>query len=135
MFEAYNITNTTYTTNQPVAFTTTRYMDCRVRLNNNNTIHINTPGCYYVHFNAVGAASAANTEVTIQLYRNGVAVPGVVTTATTVAEANPQTLSMSTIVNVLPSCAAICNNANLQFVVTSADGIITTADVVIFRLK
>lgn len=135
MFEAYNITSTTYATNQPVVFTTTRFMDCRVRLNNNNTINISTPGCYYISFNAVGAASAANTEVTIQLYRNGVAVPGVVTTATTVAEANPQTLSMSTIINVLPSCAAICNNANLQFVVTSADGIITTADVVIFRLK
>ncbi len=135
MFEAYNSTSTTYSQNQPVVFTTTRFMDCRIRLNNNNTININTPGCYYIQFNAVGAASTANSQVTVQLYRNGTAVPGIVTSATTTASTDPETLTVSTIVNVLPSCAVINNNASLQFLVTSTDGVITSNNVVVFRLK
>lgn len=135
MFEAYNVTNTTYSQNQPVVFSTTRHTDCRVRLNNNNTINISAPGCYYVQFNAVGAASTATSQITVQLYRNGAAVPGVVTSATTTASTDPETLTVSTIVNVLPSCAVINNSASLQFLVTSTDGVITSNNVVVFRLK
>ena len=136
MFEAYNVTSTTYTTNQPINFSTIRYEDCRVQLKNNNTIVINTPGRYYVSFHGVGASDTANGQFTVQLYNNGVAVPGIITTISTVTATEPETLAASTIVNVLPSCAAICNNASLQFIVTSADaGTLTSANVVIFRLK
>ena len=136
MFEAYNITSTTYTTNQPIAFSTIRYEDCRVQLKNNNTILINTPGRYYVSFHGVGASDTANGQFTVQLYNNGVAVPGIITTISTVTVTEPETLAASTIVNVLPSCAAICNNASLQFVATSTDaGTLTSTNVVIFRLK
>lgn len=136
MFEAYNTTSTTYTTNQPIIFSTIRYEDCRVQLRNNNTIVINMPGRYYVSFHGVGASDTANGQFTVQLYNNGVAVPDIVTTISTSAATAPETLAAATIVNVLPSCAAICNNASLQFVVTSTDaGTLTSANVVIFRLK
>ena len=136
MFEAYNTTSTTYTTNQPINFPTIRYEDCRMQLRNNNTIVINTPGRYYISFHGVGASDTANGQFTVQLYDNGVAVPGIITTISTVTATEPETLAASTIVNVLPSCAAICNNASLQFVITSADaGTLTSANVVIFRLK
>ena len=136
MFEAYNTTSTTYITNQPINFSIIRYEDCRVQLRNNNTIVINTPGRYYVSFHGVGASDTANGQFTVQLYNNGVAVPGIVTTISTSAATAPETLAASTIVNVLPSCAAICNNASLQFIATSTDvGILTSANVVIFRLK
>ena len=136
MFEAYNTTSTTYITNQPINFSTIRYEDCRVQLRNNNTIVINTPGRYYVSFHGVGASNTANGQFTVQLYNNGVAVPGIVTTISTVTAAEPETLAAATIVNVLPSCAAICNNASLQFIATSTDaGTLTSANVVIFRLK
>ena len=136
MFEAYNTTSTTYTTNQPINFSTIRYEDCRVQLRNNNTIVINTPGRYYVSFHGVGASDTANGQFTVQLYNNGVAVPGITTTISTNAATEPETLAASTIVNVLPSCAAVCNNASLQFVATSTDaGTLTSTNVVIFRLK
>lgn len=136
MFEAYNTTSTIYTTNQPINFSTIRYEDCRVQLRNNNTIIINTPGRYYVSFHGVGASDTANGQFTVQLYNNGVAVPGIVTTISTSTATAPETLAAATIVNVLPSCAAICNNASLQFVATSTDaGTLTSANVVIFRLK
>lgn len=136
MFEAYNTTSTTYTTNQPINFSNIRYEDCRVQLRNNNTIVINTPGRYYVSFHGVGASDTANGQFTVQLYNNGVVVPGIVTTISTSAATAPETLAAATIVNVLPSCAAICNNASLQFVVTSTDaGALASANVVIFRLK
>lgn len=136
MFEAYNTTSTTYTTNQPINFSNIRYEDCRVQLRNNNTIVINTPGRYYVSFHGVGASDTANGQFTVQLYNNGVAVPGIVTTISTSAATAPETLAAATIVNVLPSCVAIRNNASLQFVATSTDaGALTSANVVIFRLK
>lgn len=136
MFEAYNTTNTTYTTNQPINFSTIRYEDCRVQLINNNTIVINMPGRYYVSFHGVGASDTANGQFTVQLYNNGVAVPGIATTISTSVATAPETLAAATIVNVLPSCVAICNNASLQFVATSTDaGTLTSANVVIFRLK
>ena len=136
MFEAYNTISTTYTTNQPINFSTIRYEDCRVQLRNNNTIVINTPGRYYVSFHGVGASDTANGQFTVQLYNNGVAVPGIITTISTVTATEPETLAASTIINVLPSCAAICNNTSLQFIATSADaGTLTSANVVIFRLK
>ena len=136
MFEACNTTSTTSTTNQPINFSTIRYEDCRVQLRNNNTIIINTPGRYYVSFHGVGASDTANGQFTVQLYNNGVAVPGIVTTISTSVAIAPETLAAATIVNVLPSCTAICNNASLQFVATSTDaGTLTSANVVIFRLK
>lgn len=136
MFEAYNATNTTYTTNQPINFTSIRYEDCRIDLNNSNTITINTPGRYYVVFHGVGASDTANSVFTVQLYNNGVPVPGITTTISTVSATEPETLSASTIVNVLPSCAAICNRTSLQFIVTSTEaGTLTSSNVVIFRLK
>lgn len=63
-------------------------------------------------------------------------MPRIVTTISTNATTAPETLAAATIVNVLPSCAAICNNASLQFVTTSTDaGTLTSTNVVIFRLK
>ena len=136
MFEAYNTTSTTYPLHQPINFSTIRYEDCRVQLRNNNTIVINKKERYNVSIHRLGDSNTANGQFTVQLYNNGVAVPGIVTTISTNTAAEPETLAAATIVNVLPSCAAICNNASLQFIATSTDaGTLTSANVVIFRLK
>ena len=50
--------------------------------------------------------------------------------------ATDTTMGLSTIVNVLPSCCAVNNTANIQVIVTSAQsGTLTDRNIVVFRLK
>ena len=136
MFEAYNATTTDYVLDDLVTFNNIRYADCRVRLTNGSTFTINTPGRYYVAFNGVGSSATAASPFSVQLFNNDVAIAGVRSEITSTAADDPQTLSFSTIVNVLPSNCYINNITNLQVRVTSTDpGAIDNANIVIFRLK
>lgn len=136
MFEIYSATSQGYTQNQPIIFTTPRFVDCRVRNSGNTSFTISAPGVYVLTFHATASSTTAASPFTVQLYRNGVAVPGVVTTITSTAAGDVQTLSAQTMVSVLPSCASINNTTSLQWVVTSAEpGTVTNADFTIFRLK
>ena len=136
MFEAYNIVATDYELNDLVEFNNVRYGDCRVRVTNGSTFTINTPGRYYVYFGGVGSSGTAASPFSVQLFNNDVAVPAVVSEITSTAADDPQTLSFSTIINVLPSNCYIDNTVRLQVRVTSAEaGTIENANFVIFRLK
>jgi len=67
---------------------------------------------------------------------NGNDVAGVTSEITSTAADDPQTMSFSTIINVLPSNCFIDNTARLQVQVDSTDaGTLTSANIVIFRLK
>lgn len=136
MFEAYNAVETDYVLDDIVEFNNIRFRDCRVRVTNGSTMTINTPGRYYVHFGGVGSSATAASPFAVQLFVNDVAVPAVRSEITSTAVDDPQTLSFSTIVNVMPSSCYINNEVNLQVRVTSADpGTIYNANIVIFRLK
>lgn len=136
MFEAYTVAPATYETNASVAFTDIRYEDCRVLTSGASTIRVNAPGRYYVEFHAVASSDTAASPFTIALYRDDVAVPAVVSTITSTAAGDEQTMSLSTIINVLPSNCYINNETRLRLVVTSeAPGTITSGNVVIYRLK
>ena len=136
MFEAYTTSTEIYELNDVVALTDIRFRDCRIVTPNTTSIRINAPGRYYVEFHALGASNTAASPFTVALYRNGVAIPGVVSTVTSTAAGDVQTMSLSTIVNVPPSNCYIDNEVNLTLVVTSAEpGTITSGNLVIFRLR
>lgn len=136
MFEAYTVTPAIYETDASVALTDVRYEDCRIRTSGASTIRINTPGRYYVEFHAVASSNTAASPFTVALYRDDVAIPGVLTTITSTAVGDEQTMSLSTIINVLPSSCYINNETRLRLVVTSEEpGTITSGNVIIFRLK
>lgn len=88
-------------------------------------------GLYLV---TVGAdvVPSANGDIALQLVNNGVAIPGAKATftGTTTAKSN---LSIVKAVRVLPSCAAINNNANLQ-VQISAAGTVSNAILNVVKL-
>ena len=89
-----------------------------------------------MEFHALGASNTAASPFTVALYRNGVAIPGVVSTITSTAAEDVQTMSLSTIINVPPSNCYIDNEATLTLVVTSTEpGTITSGNLVIFRLR
>ena len=136
MFEAYNIVATDYELNDIVEFNSIRYSDCRVRVTNGSTFTINTPGRYYVFFGGVGSSGTAASPFAVQLFNNDVAVPAVRSEITSTAADDPQTMSFSTIINVLPSNCYVNNTVNLQVRVTSeVTGALENANLVIFRLK
>ena len=136
MFEAYTAVSTNYVLDDLVTFNNIRYSDCRVRVTNGSTFTINTPGRYYVYFGGVGSSGTAASPFSVQLFNNGVAVPAVVSEITSTAADDPQTMSFSTIINVLPSNCYIDNTVNLQVRVTSTDaGALANANIIIFRLK
>lgn len=136
MFEIFTTTSTTYTTDQPIEFTTPRFTDCRVDVNNGSTFVIQAPGIYVLKFNAVASGTTAAEPFTIQLYRNGVAVPAAVTTITSPAVGDEYTMTVDAFIRVLPSCASVNNTTALQWIVTSTDGgTVSSANFMIYRLK
>lgn len=52
------------------------------------------------------------------MYRNGVAVPGAVSSADSTTVTDVKAIGFSSVVRVLPSCAAIDNDVTLTFVNT-----------------
>lgn len=133
MFQAFSNTSTTYTANAPIAFPTIKYDDCRVRVTNGTSFRISAPGRYVIAFNGVGAATTATTAFSLQLYKDGVAQPETLTTITSVAENDAGSLGFTTIVNVLPSCNCVNNTVTLQVIATA--GVVSTANIVIYRVK
>ena len=136
MFEAYTTVSTDYVLDDLVTFNNIRYSDCRVRVTNGSTFTINTPGRYYVFFGGVGSSDTAASPFAVQLFNNGVAIPAVRAEITSTAADDPQSMSFSTIINVMPSNCYVDNTVNLQVRVTSTDpGALVNANLVIFRLK
>lgn len=136
MFEAYSAVAADYTLNDLVTFNNIKYDDCRVRVTNGSTFTIGTPGRYFVSFGGVGSSGTAASPFSVQLFINDIAVPAVISEITSTAADDTQTLSFSTIVNVMPSNCYINNTENLQVRVTSTEaGSIENANIVIFRLK
>ena len=136
MFEAYTTTTATYATNDAVAFTDVRYRDSRILTASQTSLKLCVPGRYLVIFHAVAASNTAASPFTVALYKDNVAIPGVETTITSTVAEDKQTMSLSTIINVLPSCCAINNTTNIQVIVTSEQsGILTDRNIVVFRLK
>lgn len=136
MFEAYTAVSTDYILDDLVTFNNIRYSDCRVKVTNGSTFTINTPGRYYVFFGGVGSSGTAASPFAVQLFNNDTAIPAVVSEITSTAADDPQTMSFSTIINVLPSNCYIDNTVNLQVRVTSTDaGALANANIIIFRLK
>ena len=82
---------------------------------------MNKPGYYYVTFNAIAAATTTVGELTIELYNNGVAVPGAIAGATTTTAGDNLDFAFTTIVRVPPSCCAVDNTARLTVVNTGVD--------------
>lgn len=136
MFEAYSVTSTDYTQNDPIEFQRVRVSDNRIHLTGTTSINIRCPGKYLVKFNGVGSSGTAASPFTLQLYKNDVAVPEAFSTITSTAADNEQTMMFETIVTVNPSCCAVDNTVSLQIIATGAvAGALSLANVVIIKLR
>ena len=134
MINTYNITTQNVAANGTVAFTTDRILTGCTVTRNGNTFQLNKPGYYYVTFNAVAAATETVGDLTVELYNNGVAVPGATATVTTATAGNNDNYAFTTIIRVLPSCPMINNTAELTVVNTGVDATYTVANINITKL-
>lgn len=101
----------------------------------NGSITITKPGRYLVQVSASGAATATtSTAQQIQLYVNGAATPGVLSSATSTGADDSVQLSFSAIVEVGRSCACVNNKKTLQVISTGNAFLYSAAQVVITKV-
>lgn len=78
------------------------------------SIQINKPGLYLVEFNIdASTTSTSGGTITLQLYNNGVLIPGAETTSTVTSNTQINTMNFSKVIQVLGSCGCVNNQANL----------------------
>lgn len=99
------------------------------------TFTFNKPGFYYLTFNGVASATAAATEpIVVEIFNGATAIPGALTSALSAAIDTPTSLSITTIVQVRPSCAAIDNTVSITIRNTGIEAEYTNAVVNITKL-
>ena len=134
MISSYNTTSQAVATDGLLTFTTDRILTGCTATRNGQTFQLNKPGYYYVTFNAVAAATTTVGELTVELYNNGVAVPGAEASYTTTTAGENANYAFSTIIRVLPSCPLVNNTANLTVVNTGVDATYTNVNINITKL-
>lgn len=115
-------------------FTTDRILTGCTATRDGQTFQLNKPGYYYVTFNAVAAATTTVGELTVELYNNGVAVPGAEASYTTTTAGDNSNYAFSTIIRVLPSCCVVDNTARLTVVNTGVDATYSNVNINITKL-
>ena len=127
MISAYNSTTQTLAVGASYTFDTNRIATgCTVgHVAGTPAFVLTKPGYYYVSFNTT-FTSEITGDVTVQLLKDGVAVPGATGTQTIATAGDISSVAFATIVRVLSSCCAIDNTATLTFTV---DGIAIDATV------
>lgn len=108
MIYAYSNSTQTVPANGVISFNNTAIRTgCTVTKNGTTNIELNKPGFYEVSFNG----DFTGTVITsLQLYVNGVLYPGAEATVTPSAEANTNTGSFTTLVQVTPQMTCNCAN-------------------------
>ena len=134
MISSYNITAQDVATNGILTFTTDRILTGCTVTRNGNTFQLNKPGYYYVTFNADATATDALGTLSIELYNNGVAVPGAKAASTTTVAGNLDNYAFVTIVRVPPSCCAVDNTGRLTIVNTGIPATVPNVNINITKL-
>ena len=135
MISAYNSATQTLAVGEAYTFDTNRIATgCTVgHVAGTSAFTLTKPGYYYVSFNTT-FTSQTTGDVTVQLLKDGVAVPGATGTQTIATAGDISSVAFATIVKVLPSCCAIDNTATLTFTVSGLGVDATVAAVNITKL-
>ena len=134
MISSYNTTSQAVATDGLLTFTTDRILTGCTATRNGQTFQLNKPGYYYVTFNAVAAATDTVGLLTMELYNNGVAVPGALASTTTTTAGAESDFAFSTIIRVPPSCCVVNNTAKLTVVNTGVDATYSNVNINITKL-
>ena len=134
MISSYNTNTQAIVSNGILNFTTDRILTGCTATRDGQAFQLNKPGYYYVTFNAVAAATTTVGELSVELYSNGVAVPGAIATLTTTTAGDNANYAFSTIVRVPPSCCVVNNAVTLTVVNTGVDATYSNVNLNITKL-
>lgn len=136
MINSYSNVSKTFNANEVLTFTNNKILTgCTVtHTEGTGEFVLNKPGYYYVSFNANGSTSGTVGNMTVQLFNNGVAVPGAVATSYSGAVDQNENLSFSTIIRVLPSCRIVDNSVTLTVQNTGVEAVFNSLNIVITKL-
>lgn len=135
----YSNTASTTTVNAaaPLNFTTDTVKTCNIRHSEGGTsFTLSRRGQYLVQFNASVSIPSGGTAslLSVKLQRNGVDVPGAVSSFYSAADTDVGTLSFSAIVPVGCSCPVVNNSAALTFINGAAQAEFSNFAVTITKL-
>ena len=135
MINAYSLVNQIVAVDELLDFDTTRVLTgCTVKhVDGTSAFTLTKPGYYYVTFNGTITNTAAGI-VTVELFNNGVAVPGAEASITNAAVTDERSFSFATIIRVLPSCCAIDNTTTLTVANTGIAATYSVANINITKL-
>lgn len=136
ILDTYTSTNTTVNENAAIPFEQ-NYITLGKSITHapgTSVIQISCPGYYLINFNAEGSITGETGAFTVQLFNNGIAVPGANSTSGSTSTTNVETIGFSKIIQVKPSCCSINNTANLTFVNSGASSVYTTANLNISKI-
>ena len=140
VLDAYSITSTNVAVGASIPFTT-NYIKTGVSISDStaaSTINLNKSGIYLITFGATVANQAAEAgNVTVQIYRNGNAVPGAVATESSSGPTDLASLSISTIIevdDVCPCSGAGYTNIPITFVNSGVASVISNVKIVVIKL-
>lgn len=134
MISTYTSTSQAVAADGTLNFDTTRVLTgCTVKhADGTPTFTLTKPGYYFVTFDGVITGTTAGT-VTAELLNGTEPVPGAIA-STTIAADEIATLNFSTIIRVLPSCAAIDNTTKLSILNSGVETTYTTTNINITKL-
>lgn len=132
---AYNNTITNVTAETPITFTNTQEVSgASIRfIEGTPTIYLRSSGLYLIKYSVT--ASADNTNVTMQLYKNGVAIPSTIKTATSTATTDFVNISDSVVVDVRDVCYCSGNGSSTIPIRLVTTGAITLGNASITIIK
>ena len=130
MVSSYNSTTQTVESGSAYLFDTNRISTgCTVgHVQGTAAFTLTKPGYYYVTLNTTFSTTETGTA-TVELRNGGVAIPGATASVTITTAGDITNVAISTIVKVLPSCAAIDNTATITVVATGIDLTATTSNI------
>jgi len=99
-----------------------------------NTIYLTTPGLYQISLDVVITNETENTETTVQMYKDGVLIPGALAevTVTAIGDLHPGHIEA---VVASQGCPCPCNKSTaITFVVTGTTPAISNANVVVVKI-
>lgn len=137
MVNSYTNTAQAVATDSLLSFATNNVLTgCTVSHSAGSTSFVlRRPGFYYISFTGTGAITGTTAgAVTINLLKNGTALPGATATQESASTTDLRTINFSTIVQVLPSCCAVNNTTTLTFQNAGLDATFSNVNVVITKL-
>lgn len=130
MLYANTTTSQTIAAGGTLSFNSSTVNGCCNIINGTSAIRIRKPGIYKIDFN--GSTDTTTSDVTVQLYVNGIPYVGALSTAPVGGD-----VGFTCLVQVLGNCCAVRSNlpSNLTIVNTGAEATFTNAAITITRIK